>query len=226
LFALLFAGLFFFHGSTSAAMSIVNVSGTPVATLTSITLTEKAPKTPSLRDLLGDPNCKRACWQGIEPGVTNLATLKEIWKEYDLIPEMVVGLGDDANNAIYTWTIDPQMPFITREKKVNVVLVTVHKGMVIQMIVPLNPCISQVTTEYGEPSGVAVNKAEHTFDLLYPEQGMVVYINAQPGTFAGRVNNVFLVSEASFSPFSEDSPARSIVQWSEVVGDLSMQCLM
>lgn len=178
----------------------------------------------SLSVLLLNAACRQACFDGIEPGVTALETLKAYWNRLGVTPTAPTIYASDEDNSFYSWTIEDIPPFIAAGRLKNEVSATVYDGVVDQLIVPVTPCISEVAAEFGSPDSVLASEIEGTSYLLYPGLGLAFYINVTDSTYSGRVNAVFLISESSFSAFAERSETERLVSWMDAMSQLMVPC--
>lgn len=195
-----------------------------VASTRSTSTSSGTPIFRSLSTLVLDARCRQSCFDGLEPGLTTLVTLKAYWKRLGVAPNMPDVYRSDENNAVYSWTIEDIPPFITAGKLNNEVSATVYDAVVDQVIVPITPCVSEVTVEFGEPGSVLVNEDQETYYLLYPELGLAFYVSAVDSSFSGRVNAVFFISKLSFPAFMKRPESERLVNWSVVSSRLTAGC--
>lgn len=193
------------------------ISVRPVGSITS------TPSKVGLYSFLHLPHCTRACWRGLEPGVARLTDLKAYFREQNITPQVTSGLGTvDEDNAFFSWELATSPPHTFGHK--SVAAATTWNGTVIQIIVPITPCISEVLSDFGQPKSVLSNEGEKTFYLLYPKLGLVFYITMYRSPFLGRVNAVFLLSEISFDAYTEESATQRLVKWGEISSQLLAPC--
>lgn len=174
---------------------------------------------PTLRTAFMSAICKRACWEGIEPGVATLVTLKQHWRLNNSLPDVESGVGKpDINNAVLTWLVS-DYPLAPTEITPLPITATTWKGIVIQLIVPVEICVSQIITEIGMPSQIGLSY--DTYYLMYEQSGLVfqIALNSSPHQLV----LVFLVSEMSF-PSWRGASDLSFVRWRDAVSYLARQC--
>jgi hypothetical protein len=99
----------------------------------------------TLRDILSSQDCERACWLGIEPGVTSKEQVKNILENaevnFDEVP-----LPDPKKNTVY----DLFFP----GSNDNVGALAISGETVSQITLPLDVCIARIVNEYGVPAEV------------------------------------------------------------------------
>jgi len=165
--------------------------------------------------------CKRACWDGIEPGVTPLKTLKEYWRVQGITPETTSGIGRvDEDNAFFCWNFVDDSPDLGVGYSKHAACATTWKGTVIQMVLSASPCITEVIDAFGVPPAVGTRLADGTFELVYPELGIVFGIDASTSSFQGRANLIYLVSEMNMPNFAENA----VAVWKDVSARLAIPC--
>jgi len=132
---------------------------------------------------LSDENCERACWLGIEPGVTTRDEAHIILENANVDFEFVEL---QASGGIYNL-------FLSADDDDVGAISVLDDGQISQIILPLDACISYVVENYGIPPEVQESGIYIT--LLYPEPGLVFNVNLDDQT---RVASVFLTSELVF----------------------------
>jgi hypothetical protein len=170
--------------------------------------------------MFSDVRCKRACWRGIESGVTTVLALRRYWKQIGATPTVNSGVSvPDADNATITWYAK-DYPFAPTKPSANLVGVTTWKGKVIQMEIPVEICVSQIVDEFGQPAQIGL--FDQTYYLMYPKSGLIFPINLVSTPY--QIVPTILTSEASYKNFS-DAPDLPRVSWQEVSKHLLGKCV-
>ena len=133
--------------------------------------------TNNLHSLLGDADCARTCWEGIEPGVTSqeeaLLILDTLPGDYsDVFPDFP---SRSPADAIYEWT----PPEGTIDAPIHSVEVIVQDGTVYQIGVLVEICVSTIISEYGEPPIVHIYDYNPWYILTYPQDKLVFTVNGE-----------------------------------------------
>jgi len=190
---------------TKASLALANANLVLAAT----------PPAQSLRTLFSEAKCKRACWQGIEPGVATVETLRHFWNLADATPSVNSGVGPpDADNAFMSW-LAKDYPLAPSDGSLRGISVTTWKGTVIQMIVPVEVCVIQIIGELGQPT--QVRAFGEGYYLMYSRLGLIFQIHVFPLNAASTTHPIvpaILASEDSFRNFS-DAPDSPPVSWQE-----------
>jgi hypothetical protein len=160
-----------------------------------------------LRSFLGSERCERACWLGIEPGVTDQTTVNTIFANEDIeFSEVPL---PEPENGIYDFMLSDGQNIPGR--------VTFLERVVNQVLLPLNVCVSQVVAEYGEPAQVETSDLFYYF--LYPDIGLIFSVD---GRFdATRIATVLIVSDSIIEGYTEGSISPN---WSEFEDDFAREC--
>jgi hypothetical protein len=136
----------------------------------------------SLRNLLNPEGCIKACWRGIRPGITDQQTVQTIL-EREAIEYVDLPLPAPEMNAVYD--------FSQGEEVEPSGFVSVSGGIVNQLALSIDVCVSRVVEEYGEPAGV--EESDFYFYLFYPDDGIVFSING--GVDMTRASVAYLVED-------------------------------
>ncbi len=165
-----------------------------------------APST--LHSLLNGEMCERACWLGIEPGVTDQPMVNSIFANEGI--EFYEVPLPEPENGVYEFTVpggqDVQGMVTFLERVVN------------QVALPLDVCISQVVTEYGEPA--EVETSDRFYYLLYPDIGLIFSVDGRSDIT--RVATVLVVSDSIIEGYSEGSVSPN---WDELKHDFAGECV-
>jgi hypothetical protein len=124
----------------------------------------------TIHGLLSRGDCDRACWLGIKPGDTDQATVKAIFLN-EGIAYFELSLPEPENGAY-------QFSLSGRQNVLGMVSFT--NGIVNQVLLPLDVCVSRAVEEYGEPAGV--QESDNYFYLFYPNDGIVFSVNGDIDT--------------------------------------------
>ncbi len=169
----------------------------------------------SLQILLTNTKCKRACWQGIEPGISDVELLRKNWALNQSVPSINSGVDQpDPNNAFIDWLVR-DYPLAPSDPLVRQVSATTWKGTVIQMIVPVEICPAQIVDDFGIPS--SIEKSEDIYYLLYTDSGLVFASDFKSSSF--QIILVFLVSEQSARNFNYPEAS-----WKEIAPAFAAKC--
>ena len=143
----------------------------------------------TLFNLLSSEDCERACWLGIEPGITAGDEARIALENANISFENVELPG--GGGGIYDFSQnDGIQGFISfSDQAVN------------QINLGIDFCLSRVLSEYGIPAEVQEDGIYFTF--LYPDSGLIFNVNVDDRT---RVAGVLLTSRPVFEAnFSGDS---------------------
>ncbi len=171
-----------------------------------------------LKEILSAPECSRSCWWGIEPDVTQYGTVLNILIDADI---------QDVNNAvgaygtlsgIVEWMPDNDQAVDNHNEKAYVTVV-ISKGIVTQINLPLDLCVSTVIGAYGQPT-----KAEENFSL---GASRLIYSNEKLGFLSDvddprRISYVFIISSVDFDEWLETNP--NMRNWEDVSHLFAGEC--
>jgi len=162
----------------------------------------------ALRGLLSSQDCERACWLGIEPGVTDRETVESILVSAG-IEYVAVPLPEPEKNAVYD--------FYENESSEAKGFVTISGETVSQIALVFDACTTHVLDEYGLPA--EVQEDGYGMTLLYPEPGLVFSLTTNdPMRLAGVFLTAKSVFEANFAGESLE------YNWDEFSHKFTGQC--
>jgi hypothetical protein len=113
--------------------------------------------------LLSSETCTRACWEDIEPGVTTQSTVREMLSDKGIEYSVSTSGGVFDDGGIYTWPLEST----SSEEDVSVFFTD---GVVVQIILPMNMCLSRVINDIGIPDEATT--ANGIVSLVYFDKGL------------------------------------------------------
>lgn len=177
----------------------LNLSSTTMPSPT-VTPTPNGQST-NLRDVFSAPTCQRACWLGIQPGVTTKSQVQTILSSNGIAYEVKLELGLGANPADnpFGWIPDDTLPFIDTQDGKREVRIYFQQDVVQGVYLPVDISLSTVLAEFGSPDQVRQTNAQ-AFELTYPAIGVTFLIGQ---TDTNRVVTLNLWSELAEAQFLE-----------------------
>jgi hypothetical protein len=136
----------------------------------------------TLRSVFNPPDCLRACWLGIEPGITTQAQVQSILLSLGMAYQVKDELGVGANpaNNPYGWLPSNTLPFIDNANGQAEVRIYFDQGAAQAIQIPVNIPTQMILNEYGSSYQVRVTEND-LFELIYPDSGMDFYVSKRTG---------------------------------------------
>jgi len=153
--------------------------------------------------------CKNACWNGIEPGVSNDYDVQQILRELEINFAPIEGfLSDDV--AVYEW-------MITISRGDTFASVTLLNDMVTQVALPIEECFSLIVASYGEPS--EIYEKDRYYFLLYKDDKIVFSTNEYHDLSKASV--AFIVNDDTLSNFQYSDGE---LEWNDIRDMFLQEC--
>jgi hypothetical protein len=138
----------------------------------------------TLQSVFAPSQCQRGCWMGIEPGVTSRNEVESILNSLNInyISESY-GHTTDPDPEAYSWIPNQNLPYIDNNngKWKAIVYFNQDTNIASQITIPINISLSQVISEYGNPSWILYTP-DGVYDLVYPHHGLSFLINNTYGS--------------------------------------------
>jgi WD40 repeat protein len=152
--------------------------------------------TATLREVLSAPGCVRACWLGIEPGVTTVDQFKDILSNQGITWNLIPNYGTptpDPVSGVYFWIFSPSIPFAHQHDE-QYGTMAYENYVVDKLNLPLGVPISVVVEAYRQPTQILVQEEKY-FMLTYPDKGLVFQVSLP---FSSEItSSVWLVTNES-----------------------------
>ncbi len=174
---------------------------------------------PSLRSVFNHPDCVRACWLGIEPGVTTQTEVQNITTSLGINYQVVIFSNDGEANGLYQWIPDETQPFINVDNVLDVVSIRFAGGVVSQIKLPVSIPLSMVISEYDAPIRVQ-EITGNTLELLYPNEGLIFTTNFGNQT----ITHLTLISADMFEALYSIEPNGGAVAILEDCSVINIPC--
>jgi hypothetical protein len=196
--------------SMSRNLKLMLVSVVAVAGLAALYLYSNPIKNrTTLRDLLVHPNCKQACWQGIEPAVMHKSELERYLRDNKTEFSVTKAGVED----IYTWKL-PQDSLVGSEVLVTIYFTRDNKVEFL-LIAGTDLCLSTVTNAYGIPS--KVTGEPDYLELLYKDQPIVFHV----GSDLVHVSAIRIIPSQNLQDFLENTFEK---QWNDISESALSKC--
>jgi hypothetical protein len=158
----------------------------------------------ALVQLLSPPSCQRACFLGIEPGVTTEVEFLDILEVHNFPYILII---EGYGNSAYEFTVTSPLPFIPQESRV--VAIDISRGIVRQITISLDVAISIVLEAYGSPDAAGYEGG--LYRIEYVQQGLSFVTTEERFSFYGvtlSTNVAPVLPDGSYSTFYVSKPLR------------------
>ena len=161
---------------------------------------------PTLRSIFNPSSCTRACWLGIEPGITTQPTVRSILVElgivYEISPTSFPPIGRGEAYGLYLWTPIGTQPYIHTSNNSSAGIYF-NNAIAERIVIPVNINLSQVTNEYGSPNRV-LQVDDATLQMVYQNLGMIFEIRTDIDS--DNVKTLYLSTNADIQSFFASAP--------------------
>jgi len=131
-------------------------------------LSAQTSESQQLHDLLTSPNCQRACFLGIQPGLTTQAEVRSLLASMNIQYRVYSGqASNNEANGTYYWVPNSSTPFMFGGE----VSVRFTNNIATQILIPMSVLVSTILDTYGNPVGMG--SGDGNYYLEYPPQGLV-----------------------------------------------------
>jgi hypothetical protein len=128
----------------------------------------------NLRDFLSNPNCKIACFLGIEPGVTTQANLEDILNEYHISYD-IKAIGKNGQASRYFFDANTSLPFLVNGP--NSVGVFLSGNQVVEVDFSVTGItVTDLLNWFGAPTAIRYSGSN---SLYYSDLGLIFIVSNQ-----------------------------------------------